>query len=91
MHISILWVHAHENHPDLPVIQDSGWKVNGDQIEYIWTKGNLIVPEQLVEILCNQTAADEDVNHQDDNTVYEGIELTNMLDEVFEDQSDGES
>ena len=86
-----VWVHAQENHPDLPAIQDSGWKVNGDQIEYEWTKGNLIVPEQLVVILCNQIAADEDDDHQDDNTVDEGIELANMLHEVFEDESDGES
>ena len=85
-----VWVHAHENYPDLPAIQDSGWKVNGDQIEYEWTKGNLIVPEQLVEILCNRTAAYEDDDHQDDNAV-EGTELTNMLDEVFEVESDGES
>ena len=51
-------------------------------------KGNLIVPgEQLVNILCVQNVAgyaDQDRNGDDD----EGVEMTNMVDEVFEDESD---
>ena len=29
---------------------------NGEQIEFDWVKGNLIIPEQLIEILCEQNA-----------------------------------
>ena len=30
----------------------SGWNINGEEIEYDWVKGNLIVPKQLIYILC---------------------------------------
>ena len=50
-------------------------------------KGNLIVPEQLIDSLCEQSIegdADEDRDGNDD----EADEMTNMEDEVFEDESD---
>ena len=83
-------MHAHENNPELPNIQDSGWKLSGGEIEYEWTKGNLIVPEQLVEILCDQNV-DVDDDQQDESNVDEGVEITNMLDEVFNHESDEEN
>ena len=46
-----VWLHAHENNPDLPDIEESGWKIHGEEINYDWVKGDLIVPEQLVDIL----------------------------------------
>ena len=27
---------------------------NGEEIEYDWVKGNLIIPEELIDILCEQ-------------------------------------
>ena len=60
--------------------------------EYDWVKGNLIVPEQLIDILCEQNVeGDADQNrddYDDDDDDDEGVEMTNMVDEVFEDESD---
>ena len=84
-----IWVHAHENSPELPNMQDSGWKLSGGDIEYQWTEGNLIVPHQLVEILCDESP-DMDDDQQDESIVDKRAEMTNMLDEVFENESDEE-
>ena len=84
-----IWVHAHENSPELPTIQDRGLKLSERDIEYQWTKENLIVPQQLVEILCSQNT-DMGDDQQDESIVGEGEEMTNMLDEVFENESDEE-
>ena len=35
-----------------PDLDKSGWKIYGEKIEYDWVKGNLIVPEELINILC---------------------------------------
>ena len=35
-------------------LDKSGWKINGEEIMFDWVKGNLIVPEQLLDILCEQ-------------------------------------
>ena len=59
------------------------WKINGKEIEKLWVKENLIVLEQFIEILGGQNVdggADQDRNDGDD---YEGVEMTNMVDEVF--------
>ena len=53
-------------------------------------KGNLIIPEQLINISCEQNVevnADQDSDN-DDGDDNEGVEMTNMVDEVFEDESD---
>ena len=50
-----IWVHAHKIRPGLPNIQDSGWKLSDGAIEYEWTKGNLIVPEHLIEYCLTNT------------------------------------
>ena len=88
-----VWIHSHENKPGLPDLDKSGWKINGEEIEYDCVKGNLIVPEQLIDILCEQNVegdADQDRDDDDDNDDDEGVEVTNMVDEVFEDESDEE-
>ena len=60
--------------------------MNGEEIEYDWVKRNLIVPEQLIDILCEQNVErDADQDRDDDD---EGIEMTNMVDKVFEAESD---
>ena len=64
-----------------------------EEIEYDWVKGNLNVPEQLINILCEQNVdgdADQDtdddgVDEDDDEGV---VDMTNMVDKVFEDESD---
>ena len=65
--------------------------MNGEEIEYDWVKGNLIVPELLTDILCEQNVkgdADQDRDNNDGDDDDEGVEMTNMVDEVFEDESD---
>ena len=71
-------------------ILNSGWKLSGEEIEYDWVKGSLVVPEQLVDILCNQNIVGDD-GLEDNSAVDEGVEFTNMLDEVFENESDEEN
>ena len=34
---------------------------NGEKIEYDWVKGNLIIPEQLVNILCEQNGEGDQI------------------------------
>ena len=53
-------------------------------------KENLIVPEELVDILCEQNVEgnayqDRDVDDGDND---EGVEMKKMVDKVFEDESD---
>ena len=81
-----MWLDAHENNPDLPDIKESGWKVSGETIDYDWVKGDLIEPEQLVDIQCDQNLDDD--TQEDDSTVDEGLEFANLEDEVFEHDSD---
>lgn len=40
-------------------LDKSGWKIDGDEIEHEWMKGNLIVPEQLIDIVCDQNVEGE--------------------------------
>ena len=49
-----VWIHSHENKQGLPDLDRSGWIINRKEIEYDWVKGNMIVPEQLIDILCKQ-------------------------------------
>ena len=45
-----VWINSHVNKPCLPDLDKSGWKINGKEIDYDWVKGNLVVPEQGVQI-----------------------------------------
>ena len=81
-----VWLRAHKNNPDLPDIEESGWKIHGEEINYDWVKGDLIVPEQFVDILCDQNLKDD--TQEDDSTVDEEPEFANLEDEVFENDSD---
>ena len=59
------------------------WGGNGNA----WVKGNLIVPKQLIDILCEENVegdADQDRANNDGDD-KEGVEMTNMADE---DESD---
>ena len=83
-----VWIHSHENNPDLPNLDKSGWKIDGDEIEQDWVKDNLIVPAHLIDILYDQNNAGEADQDLDDDDNDEGVDLTNMVDEVFEDEYD---
>ena len=66
-------------------------KINGEENEYEWVKGNMIVPERRIDILCLQNVdgdADDDDDADDGDDDDEGVEMTNMVDKVFEDESD---
>ena len=56
-----------------------------EEIEYDCVTGNLIMPEQLINILCEQNVevnADQNRDNDDGDDV-EGVEMTNIVDEVF--------
>ena len=69
-------------------MEESGCKISGEEIHYDWVKGDLIVPEQLVDILCDENL--ENDTQEDDSSVNEEPEFANMEDEVFENDSDGD-
>ena len=50
---------------------------------YHWVNENLFVPEQLINIL-DERNVEEDADQDRDND-DEGVEMKNMVDEVFED------
>ena len=87
-----VWIHSHGTKQGLSNSYKSRRKINGEDIEYDRVKGNLRVPEKLINILCEQNV-DGDADHDDDDDDDdddndECFEMTNMVDEVFEDQSD---
>ena len=47
-------IHSHEHKEDLLDLEKSGVKMNVEEIEYNSVKGNLIAPEQLIDISCEQ-------------------------------------
>ena len=61
--------------------------MNGEETEYDLEKKNLIVPEQLIDILCEHNVeVDADLDRDnDDGDDVDGIEMTNIVDDVFED------
>lgn len=79
-----VWLHSHENYPQLPDLEKSGWKLGPVGIEYNWTSGN-IVPQELVDILCcNET----DSNNSSDSEEEDDVELENLIDIVFDDNDE---
>ena len=74
-----VWIHSQGNRQCLPDLDKSGWKINGEKIKYDWVKGNLlfhthllflIVPEQLIDSLCEQNVegdVDKDRDNDDGN------------------------
>ena len=82
-----VWINSHVNKPCLPDLDKSGWKISGEEIDYDWVKGNLVVPEQLIDILCEQNV-EEGADQDSDEEEEEDFEMTNMVDEVYQDDSD---
>ena len=63
-------------------------EINGKEIDYLWVKENLIVPKQFINILGEQNVDGDGDQDRNDCINDEGVEMTFMVDEVFEDESD---
>ena len=82
-------IHSNENKQGLPDLDKGGREIHGEEIEHGLVKGNLIIHEQLIDIFCERTVeGDADQYRDADDGDDEGFEMTNMVDEVFEDESD---
>lgn len=84
---SYIWLHADEKLPVLPDLDESGWKVGAEGIEYVWTKGE-IVPQELIDILC--TSSDEKEHDSDGNEDEDEVEMDNLIDEIFDEDGDND-
>ena len=63
-------------------------KINEKEIDYLWVKEFLIVPKQFINILGEQNV-DRDGDQDRNGCINdEGVEMTFIVDEVFEDESD---
>ena len=93
-YVAYMWRNAHVPHLQLPTAVGNGWMEAVDGfITVQWTKGELL-PEQLVDVLANNTAPN--ATNSDEDTcpleeVEEDYELDNIIDVVFDDDDDGES
>lgn len=79
-----IWIHAHENFPNLPNAYDCGWRMDHEgNIDYKWI--HEIAPEALINVIT-QAALDrgEESDGEDEQ------ELENMVDVIYED-SDNDS
>ena len=80
----IIWCHAHEQFPNVPSPEGHGWKVDDDGFfDFDWTAGK-IVPQELIDILC-ENATDEEEEEEDEDFATEADAL---MDVVYEDDSD---
>ena len=67
-----------------------GWKLAYDNIiDYVWTSG-CIFPQQLIDIMC---ASDTGLEPESQNNydTEQSTEVDNMIDVVYEDQTDDET
>ena len=80
-----IWNHANEKDPKLPDKERSGWRIGSDGVEIVWTEA-AIVPQQLVDILCEKETSDSSV--EDD--IEDDVEMENFIDEVYDDESDND-
>ena len=81
---AFIWCHAHEQFPNVPSPEGHGWKIDEEgSVDYEWTHG-FIVPQELIDILCTEPS--NDTSEEEDLTT----EADNMIDVVYEDESDDE-
>ena len=76
---------ANEKDPKLPDLESSGWRIGSDGVEIVWTEA-AIVPQQLIDILCEKETSDSSV--EDD--IEDDVEMENFIDEVYDDESDND-
>ena len=77
-------VSFHEQFPNVPSAEGHDWKVyEDDSFDFEWTDGK-IVPQELINILCdNKTVFEEE---EDDNDDDDATEADTMMDVVYETQ-----
>ena len=63
-------------------------KINEKEIDYLWVKEFLIVPKQFINILGEQNVDGDGDQDRNGCINDEGVEMTFIVDEVFEDESD---
>ena len=67
-----------------------GWKLADDNIiDYQWTSGCIFL-QQLINIMCASDTGLEPESQNDDDT-EQSTEVDNMIDVVYEDQTDDEA
>jgi hypothetical protein len=82
-----IWKHAHVSFPSLPSPIGCGWTKSEDGFLHVdWIDGD-ILPPSLIDILANDEEATKLAEMQSEN-VEEDDEIDNILDEIFEHESD---
>ena len=67
-----------------------GWKlVDDNTIDYQWTSGCIFL-QQLIDIMCASDTGLEPESQNDDDT-EQSTEVDNMIDVVYEDETDDET
>ena len=67
-----------------------GWKLEDDNtIVYQWTSGCIFL-QQLIDIMCASNTGLESESQNDDDT-EQSTEIDNMIDVVYEDETDDEA
>ena len=67
-----------------------GWKIEDDNtIDYQWTSGYIFL-QQLIDIMCASDTGLEPESQNDDDT-EQSTEVGNMIDVVYEDETDDEA
>ena len=67
-----------------------GWKLADDNtIDYQWTSGSIFL-QQLIDIMCTSDTGLEPESQNDDDT-EQSTEFDNMIDVVYEDETDDEA
>ena len=85
-----IWLHVDQAYPDVPSPVEYGWKLAEDStIDYEWTSG-CILQKELIDIM--RTGATEfESESQDDDDSEQSTKVDNMLDIVYEDETDDEA
>ena len=80
------WCHPHEQFPNVPSPEWHGWKVVDDgSFDFDWTAGK-IVPQKLIDILC-ENATDEEEEEKDEDFATEADALIDVVYEVWQESS----
>ncbi len=76
-------MHAHISNPHLPRVDDNGWSLDeNQQLVYNWCDDS-IVPEELIDIICNS-----DIN--DNSEPEDDCDLTNNGDMLYYEDLDSD-
>lgn len=80
-----IWFHAHELFPNVHSPEGHGWKLDEEgAIDYEWTYF-IIVPQEIIDILCFWWAQWNEEEEGDEDLATEADKMTDV---VCEDESD---